>query len=363
MAEANPVRPTDPVRLITTWTRRDWLQAAGLIGFILALHVVGFGLLITVIAPQHHRIGDTVFGVGLGVTAYTYGLRHAFDVDHIAAIDNTTRKLRSDGGRPKSVGFWFAMGHATIVFVLAALVGAGAHTVGNLLSEDSPVRQTLGVIGTMSSGLFLYLIGILNLVALIGIGRVFWRMRRGEFDGDRLEAQLQSRGLLARILAPITRAIKHPVQMFPIGLLFGLGFDTATEVALLVLAGTGAATGLPWYAILVLPLLFACGMSLLDCLDGILMSVAYDWAFLKPVRKIYYNLTITGLSVAVALLIGTIEVVSVLHDKLGWHNTVVDAVARISLDNVGFMIVGLFAVVWLIAVAYWKIARVDDRWA
>lgn len=354
---------TTPDGLITTWKRRDWLHAAGLFGFIVALHVVSFGLLIGVVAPQHHQLGGTVFGVGLGITAYTYGLRHAFDVDHIAAIDNTTRKLRADGHRPKSVGFWFAMGHAAIVFVLAALVGAGAHAVGSLLTEQSALRQTLGVVGTMSSALFLYLIGILNLVALIGIGRVFWRMRRGELDVDGLEEHLQSRGFLARMLAPITRAIKHPVQMFGIGLLFGLGFDTATEVALLVLAGSGAATGLPWYAIMVLPLMFASGMSLLDCLDGVLMSVAYDWAFLHPARKIYYNLTITGLSVAVALLIGTIEVVTVLHDKLGWHNTVVDAISAISLDNVGFLIVGLFAVVWLIAVAYWKIARVEDRWA
>ena len=347
---------------LSSWTRRDWLEAGLLLGVILLMHVVGFVLLLGVVGPQHHAVGGQVFGVGLGLTAYTYGMRHAFDVDHIAAIDNTTRKLRGDGRRPKAVGFWFAMGHATVVFVLAGLVGVGAHVVGALSSDSSGAHRTLGLVGTLSSGFFLYLIGLLNLVGLLGIWRVWRGLRHGEFDETQLEVQLQSRGLLARILGGVTRAITRPIQMFPVGLLFGIGFDTATEVALLVLAGSGAAAGVPWYAILVLPLLFAAGMSLLDFLDGLLMSVAYDWAFLRPVRKVYYNLTITGLSVAVALLIGSIELVSVLHDSGGWDNGFSDTVSGIDLNDVGFVVVGLFVVIWGAAVAYWNFGRVEERW-
>jgi len=349
--------------MITTWTRADWLEAAALLGFIAFMHVVAFGLLFGVIGPAHYQLGTKVFGIGLGITAYTYGLRHAFDADHIAAIDNTTRKLRGEGKRPKSVGFWFAMGHSTIVAGMAALVAAGAHIVGDLTSDSSTANQTLGLIGTGVSGSFLYLIAILNLFALVGIVRVFRAMRRGEFDEERLEEHLQARGFMNRVLGRLTKTITRPGQMYPVGVLFGLGFDTATEVALLVLAGTGAASGLPWYAIMTLPLLFASGMSLLDCLDGLFMSVAYDWAFLRPVRKVYYNISITGLSVAVAFLIGTIELVSVLHDNAGWVNPVTTWVSNINLNNVGFIIVALFVLTWAAAIGYWRLARVEDRWA
>ncbi|MFV0462997.1 MAG: HoxN/HupN/NixA family nickel/cobalt transporter [Nostocoides sp.] len=346
---------------LTSWRRRDWLEAGGLLGFVVALHVIGFGLLFFVIAPNHYSVGTQIFGVGLGITAYTFGLRHAFDADHIAAIDNTTRKLRGDGIRPKAVGFWFAMGHATIVFILAFLVVAGAHAVGALMDENSTAHETLGMIGTLSSGAFLWVIGILNLLALIGIYRVWQGLRRGEFDEHELEGHLANRGFLARMLSGLTATIRRPWQMYPLGLLFGLGFDTASEVALLVLAGSSAAAGVPWYAIIVLPLLFAAGMSLLDTLDGLFMSVAYDWAFLKPVRKVYYNLAITALSVTVALLIGTIEIVAVLHDA-GWTNPVTDWVAGLDLNNVGFLVVGLFVLVWTVAITYWNLAKVEDRW-
>jgi nickel/cobalt transporter (NiCoT) family protein len=349
--------------MLTTWTRRDWLQAAGLLGFITLMHVVAFAVLLGVVGPAHYRLGSKVFGVGLGITAYTYGLRHAFDADHIAAIDNTTRKLRGDGKRPKSVGFWFAMGHSTIVAGMAALVAAGAHIVGDLTSDGSAANKTLGIIGTGLTGTFLYLIAFLNLIALVGIIRVFRAMRSGELDEAKLESHLQARGFMARILGRLTRTVTRPGQMFPVGILFGLGFDTATEVALLVLAGSGAASGLPWYAIMVLPLLFASGMSLLDSLDGLFMSVAYDWAFLNPVRKVYYNISITGLSVAVAFLIGSIELVSVLHDNAGWNNPVTNWVSNINLNNVGFAIVGLFVLTWVIAVGYWRLAKVEHRWS
>jgi high-affinity nickel-transport protein len=362
--EAGTVAPSVATRgRITSWNRTDWTQAAGLLGLIAALHVVAFVLLLGVVVPAHHRLGNGVFGIGLGVTAYTYGLRHAFDADHIAAIDNTTRKLRQDGRRPKSVGFWFALGHSSVVAVMAALVAGGAHVVGTLTDGGSTANKTLGIVGTTVSGGFLYLIAAINLAALAGILRVFRGMRAGRLDEHALEHHLASRGLISRLLGPLTRSITRPGQMYLVGLLFGLGFDTATEVALLVLAGSGAAAGLPWYAVMVLPLLFACGMLLLDCLDGLLMSVAYDWAFLRPVRKIYYNLTVTGLSVAVALVIGTIELVGVLHDNVGWVNPVTNWVAALNLNNVGFVIVALFAGTWVVALGYWRIAKVEQRWS
>ncbi|MGZ4453564.1 MAG: Nickel transporter NicT [Nocardioides sp.] len=347
---------------LSSWNRRDWLQAGALLGVVALLHLVGFGILLGAVGPHHYTLGGQVFGVGLGVTAYTYGMRHAFDADHIAAIDNTTRKLRADGHRPKSVGFWFAMGHSATVFGLAVLVAVGAHAVSTLSDDDSRTHETLSLAGTLSSGLFLVLIGLLNLAALGGIWRVWRGLRRGEYDESQLEAHLDGRGLMARVLSGATRAIRRPWQMFAVGLLFGIGFDTATEVSLLVLAGSGAATGVPWYAIIVLPLLFAAGMSLLDCLDGLFMSVAYDWAFLRPARKVYYNLTITGLSVAVALLIGLIELIAVLHDRAGWENWFTDPISEINLNNVGFIVVGIFVVVWAAALGYWKLARVEERW-
>ena len=206
-------------------------------------------------------------------------MRHAFDADHIAAIDNTTRKLVGDGKRPVSVGLFFSLGHSTVVFLMAILVALGAGFVGTLVDEDSRAHETLGLIGTSVSGLFLMLIGVVNLLAFIAIAKVWAELRRGRYDDLGLEQALESRGLIARLLGPMLRSVTRPGQMYPIGFLFGLGFDTATEISILVLAGAGAATGLPWYAILVLPLLFAAGMSLFDTLDGAFMQVAYQWAF------------------------------------------------------------------------------------
>jgi nickel/cobalt transporter (NiCoT) family protein len=365
LPDSHPVTPTQgPVlrRLAASWNRTDWLEVGALTLAILVLHVVGFGALIVFVAPHHYQVGTQVFGIGLGVTAYTFGLRHAFDADHIAAIDNTTRKLMADGNKPKSVGFWFAMGHSSMVLVMAVLVVAGTRAVSSLLNGDSPTKHVLGLAGTVASGGFLWLIGIINLVALFGIRRVFTGVRQGRFNEQQLEVALENRGFLARILRPVMQRIKRPGQMYPVGILFGLGFDTATEVALLALAGTGAAAGLPWYAVLVLPVLFAAGMSLMDTADGVFMTVAYDWAFASPVRKIYYNLSITGLSVAVALLIGTIELVSVLHDDLGLVDPVTSWISDIDLNNAGFAIVGLFVLTWVCAVAYWRLSGVEKRW-
>ncbi|MBC2876202.1 MULTISPECIES: Nickel transporter NicT [Streptomyces] len=345
------------------WRREDTMRTAGLLAVIAALHVVAFGVLFLLVVPNDYHVGSKVYGVGLGVTAYTLGMRHAFDADHIAAIDNTTRKLMADGKRPVSVGFWFALGHSSVVVAMAALVAGGTHMASTLMDEDSSTHQTLGVVGTSVSGGFLYLIAALNLVALAGILRIFRAMREGRYDEAELEKQLDSRGFMNRILGRFTRSITRPGQMYPLGFLFGLGFDTATEVTLMVMAGSGAAAGLPWYAILCLPLLFAAGMSLFDTLDGTFMNFAYQWAFSNPVRKVYYNLTITGLSIAVAFLIGTIELVGVLHEKLDLDDAVTGWIAGLNLDNVGFVIVGLFVVVWAAALAYWRLAKVEQRWA
>jgi len=337
------------------WSRRDWVQVIGLLSAVAVLHAVGFGTLVLAVAPAHYQVGSQVLSIGLGVTAYIFGLRHAFDVDHIAAIDNVTRKLAADGNRPKSVGFWFALGHSAMVVVLALLVVGAARTAGVLLDDSSSARHLLGIAGTLASGGFLYVIAIVNLVALVAIWRVFREMRSGRLDEGQLEEHLDSRGVVARLLRPVMRRIRRPGQMFAVGMLFGLGFDTATEVALLALAGTGAAAGVPWYAVLTLPVLFAAGMSLMDTIDGLFMSAAYDWAFANPVRKIVYNLAITGLSVAVAWVIGTVELVSVLHDDLGWTNPVTEWVSGLSLNNVGFAIVILFALTWIAAIAVWRL--------
>ncbi len=350
-------------RLLSTWDRRDLIDIGVLFGVIALMHVVGFAVLVFAIAPHHYRVGTQIFGVGLGVTAYLFGLRHAFDADHIAAIDNTTRKLMSDGRKPKAVGFWFAMGHSTLVLLMAVLIMVGAQAVGTLADEKSPTRHALGIAGTMASGLFLYLIAIINVIAMVGIYRAFVRLRSGSYSDSEIEAALNDRGLFARLLRPIMNRITRPIQLYPVGALFGLGFDTATEVALLALAGTGAAAGLPWYAVLVVPLLFAAGMTVMDTLDGLLMTVAYDWAFMQPVRKVYYNLAVTGLSIAVALLIGSVELVSILHDDLNWNDPVTSWVSGIDLNNAGLAIVVLFAVTWIGAVAYWKLAGVEARYA
>jgi high-affinity nickel-transport protein len=363
----DPIEPT-PRRgirgLASTWDSRDRIEIGVLLGVIAVMHLVGFATLVLVIAPQHYQTGTDVFGIGLGVTAYLFGLRHAFDADHIAAIDNTTRKLMSDdeARKPNSVGFWFAMGHSSIVLAMAVLVVIGARAVGSLVDKGSPAHHALGFAGTLASGLFLYLIAIMNIIALGGIWRAFVQLRQGSYSDEELEAALNDRGFLARLLRPIMHRITHPVQMYPVGMLFGLGFDTATEIALLALAGSGAAAGLPWYAILLLPLLFAAGMTLMDTADGLLMTAAYDWAFMQPARKIYYNFAVTGLSIAVALLIGSIELVSVLHDDLHWSDPVTDWISGISLNNAGLVIVGLFGVTWLAAIGYWKLRKVERRW-
>ncbi|MBB4794374.1 Nickel transporter NicT [Streptomyces nodosus] len=350
-------------RVRTSMTRGEWAGVGGMAAFILALHIIGWFTLVAIVAPEHYSLGTKTFGVGIGVTAYTLGMRHAFDADHIAAIDNTTRKLMGEGKRPLSVGFWFSLGHSTVVFVLAFLLSLGVKALAGPVQDDnSTLHDITGWIGTTVSGAFLYVIAVINLVIMAGIWKVFRQMRSGRFDEAALEKQLDNRGFMNRILGRLMKAITKPWQMYPLGLLFGLGFDTATEVALLVLAGSGAASGLPWYAILCLPVLFAAGMSLLDTIDGSFMNFAYEWAFSKPVRKVYYNLTMTGLSVAVALIIGTVELLGLLADKAGLHGAFWDWIAGLDLNIVGYVIVGLFFATWAVAVLVWRLGGIEAKW-
>jgi high-affinity nickel-transport protein len=347
-------------------TPQEWRRAAVLAAVVIGLHVVGFFLLIALVIPEHYQLGSGagVFGLGIGITAYTLGLRHAFDADHIGAIDNTTRKLMSEGQRPLSVGFFFSLGHSTIVFALAALFAVGIKGLsGEVANDGSWLHSATGLVGPMISGSFLFIIGILNLMILVSIVRIFIRMKAGLYSEADLEDQLNKRGFMNRFYSRATQAVKKPWQMYPVGVLFGLGFDTATEVALLAAAGAAAAGGLPFYAILCLPILFAAGMSLLDTIDGAFMNFAYGWAFSKPVRKIFYNITITGLSVAVALLIGTIELMSVFADKLSLTGGVWDFVSNLDLNIVGYVIVGLFIGTWAIALAVWRFAHIEERWS
>jgi nickel/cobalt transporter (NiCoT) family protein len=316
------------------------------------------------VAPQHFSVGDRTLGLGVGLTAYTLGLRHAFDADHISAIDNTTRKLMADGQRPLSVGFYFSLGHSSVVFGLALLLAVGVKAiVGPVQDDASALHHYTGLIGTSVSGVFLLLIAIINIGILAGVLRVFRQMRSGTYDEAQLEDQLNKRGFMNRIFGGLTKSITKPRQMFPVGVLFGLGFDTATEVALLVLAGTGAAAGLPWYAILCLPVLFAAGMSLLDTADGTFMNFAYGWAFLKPVRKVYYNITITGLSIAVALIIGGIELLGLLAQQLNWTGGFWDWLGGLDINLLGFVIVGLFVVTWVVSLLIWRYAKIEDKWS
>ena len=345
-------------------TRKDWTVVGAMAGFVLLLHVVGWGVLAVAGDPQNLTMADgKVYGVALGVTAYLLGMRHAFDADHIAAIDNTTRKLVAEDKKPLTVGFWFSLGHSTVVFGLCALLAVGVRAVaGQVENDSSTLQQVTGVVGTGVSGVFLIALGIVNLVSLLAIVKVWRAMKRGQFDESELERHLDNRGVMNRLLRPVMKAVRQPRHMYPVGLLFGLGFDTATEVSLLVLAGASAAVALPWYAILVLPILFAAGMSLLDSLDGLFMNFAYGWAFARPVRKVYYNITITGLSVAVALIIGTIEIDSILVDKLGIRSGPLYALGNLDLNYVGYIIVALFAAPWAVALTWWKVGRVEERW-
>jgi nickel/cobalt transporter (NiCoT) family protein len=350
-------------RVAAALTPAEWGRAGGMAGTVLMLHLLGWGLLLAALRGHYHITKTEIFGVGTGILAYTLGMRHAFDADHIAAIDNTTRKLVAEGKRPLSVGFFFSLGHSSVVFVLAVLLNFGIRALNTQVRNGgSTLHSVTGTVGTLVSGTFLYLIAGLNLIILFSMGKVFRDMRRGRYDDAELEQQLARRGLFNRFLGPLARRVDTPWKMYPIGLLFGLGFDTATEIALLVLAGSAVVSGLPFYAVLSLPLLFAAGMSLFDTADGCFMNFAYDWAFARPLRKVYYNLTVTGLSVFVAFFVGTIEVLGLIaqqsHLTGGWWGLM----RNFNLNTAGFVIVGMFVLTWVVALAIWHFGRIEERW-
>ncbi len=334
-------------------SRGEWLRLSGFLGVVAALHVVGWGLFLYY--SGHYRPL-----VGLGLTAYLFGLRHAFDADHIAAIDNTTRKLLQQGKRPMGVGFFFSLGHSTIVFSLAAGLALAARTVN---SKIPAFQDYGGYIGASVSGTFLWIIGILNLIVLIDIVRIFREMRGGEYDKERLENRLLQRGMMNRYFGRFFRLINASWQMYPLGVLFGLGFDTATEVGLLALAAGVAVHAVPFLAIISLPILFAAGMSLMDTLDGVFMSHAYGWAFSNPIRKVYYNITVTSVSVVVALAIGTVELLQVMSARFALNGGLWDWLNNLDFETLGYGIVGLFLLMWGTSVAVWKLRRIEERWA
>jgi nickel/cobalt transporter (NiCoT) family protein len=330
------------------WKRLGWFGAA-----VLALHVAGWGLFIYY--SQH----DPALA-GLGTLAYTFGLRHAFDADHIAAIDNTTRKFLQDGKRSLGVGFFFSLGHSTIVFSLAAGLALAAKTVNSKIPSFSSVG---GSIGTSVSGTFLVLIGLLNLAVLLDVLGVFRQMKRGVYNEQRLEEALQNQGLMSRFfLRRVGDRVDASWKMYPLGILFGLGFDTATEVGLLAIAAGVATHHVPFLAIISLPIIFAAGMSLMDTADGAFMSHAYGWAFSNPVRKVYYNITVTSLSVAVALLIGMIELLQVLAAKLSLDGAFWAFLDDLDFGRIGYFVVALFVATWAFSVVVWKTRRIEARW-
>ena len=327
-------------------TRSEWGRLGAFGGGVALLHVVGFGLFFYYL-PRNPALA------GLATLAYTFGLRHAFDADHIAAIDNTTRKLLNDGKRPLGTGFFFSLGHSTIVFSLTAGLAVAARAFNSQL----PTLQSYGTtIGAAVSGTFLLLIGMLNLLVLLEVVGVFRKMRRGASDEREIEGALMKRGFLSRFLLDrVGKRIDASWKMYPLGVLFGLGFDTATEIGLLAVAAGVATHQVPFLAVISLPLIFAAGMSLMDTADGAFMTTAYGWAFSSPVRKAYYNISVTSLSVMVAWLIGGIELLQMAAAKLSLGGSFWRVLESVDLGRLGYVVVALFVATWLGSVTLWKL--------
>lgn len=328
--------------------RSEWAQLAGYYGVIVVLHIAGWGLYLYYAARYPAMIG-------LGLTAYLFGLRHAFDADHIAAVDDTVRLLVQEGRKPLGVGFFFSLGHSTVVFLLALFT---AFMVTAVKTHMPGMQHVGGLIGTGVSGTFLVLIGVLNLMILLDLLKVWSGARRGTHDHHHVDALLAKRGLFNRLFGGrLQRLIKHSWQMYPVGFLFGLGFDTASEIGLLAMTA-GAATGnLPVLAVLSLPILFTAGMSAMDTTDGVLMTKAYGWALANPLRRIFYNISTTLLSVLVALVLGTVELLQLLIPAIGWRGRVPDAIVHLDFGDLGYVIVGLFLVAWLSSLGVWELGR------
>jgi high-affinity nickel-transport protein len=348
---------------------REWGRLVAMFGFILAVNVAGWGIYVLAVMPHHFDYqgegGSRGLGVGLGVaiTAWFLGFRHAFDADHISCIDNTTRKLMADGKRPLGSGFFFSFGHSTIVVLVGVGITIAARAVfGAVVNPSSTYETAGGAAGTLVSAAFLYLIAVLNLIVLAGIFKVFARLRRGTYDEAELEAQLQARGLMYRFVGRFMKSLTHTWQLYFVGLVFGIGFDTATEVVLLAATAYAAIQGLPYYAVLALPFLFSGGMMLFDTIDGCFMNFAYGWAFARPVRKVYYNLVITGLSIGAAFIIGTIEILGILTTEAHLSGGFWSVMANFNINIAGFCIAGLFIGVWAVALTYWRLGDVEARW-
>jgi high-affinity nickel-transport protein len=359
-----PVKNVAPVGKLRGFrqslTPTQWLQTKLMFASIALLHVIGFGVFVAFVIPGHYK----GLGIGVCILAYTLGLRHAFDADHISAIDNTTRKLMNEGKRPLSVGYFFSLGHSTIVVAIGAGIVIAEKTVYTAVSHsNSGLEQFGGVFGTLVSAAFLYLIALLNVVILAGIVKVFVSMRRGEYDEEELERQLQNRGFFFRFFGKWMRAITKEWQIYPVGVVFGMGFDTATEVALLATTALLASRALPWYSIMCLPILFTAGMTLMDTADGCFMNAAYGWAFFNPVRKVFYNLAITALSVAICFAIGSIEVLGLLPVEMHWHGRFWVDMEGFNINTAGYFIVGLFILTWAVAVAVWRYGHVEEKWS
>src|SRR5580693_416710 len=348
----------------TAMTRQERARVTAMYGVILGLHVLGFFIFFVFVVPSHYK----GLGIGVSILAYTLGLRHAFDADHISAIDNTTRKVvgeRHGTGKPRpfGFGFFFSLGHSTIVVVIGIAIILAEKTVFAAVSDNhSGLEQFGGVFGTVVSASFLFLIGLLNLVVLAGIVRIFASMRRGQYDEAGLERQLENRGFFYRFFGRWMKAINKEWQLYPVGVVFGLGFDTATEVALLATTALLASQHIPWYAIMCLPILFTAGMTLMDTTDGLFMNLAYGWAFFNPVRKVYYNLAITGLSVAICFFIGAIEALSLLPQEIkGLHHGFWGFVSHFNLNTAGFVIVAMFVLTWLAALLIWRFGHIEEK--
>jgi high-affinity nickel-transport protein len=341
-----------------SFDRGERRRLAAFFGGVGLLHVLGWGLLF-VFSAQNPTI------LALGGLAYTFGLRHAFDADHIAAIDSTTRKLLQDGKKPVGVGFFFSLGHSSVVFLIAVALGLTVKwIVEGVISDSGQLRSIGGAVSTLVSGGFLVVIGVLNLVILLDIIRVYRRMKGGEYDRHSLEHELTAGGFMTRIFGRLFRVIDHSWQMLPIGFLFGLGFDTASEVAFLAISAGAAAKGLPFAAVIALPLIFAAGMSLMDTADGAFMAKAYSWAFASPIRKVFYNLTMTSLSVFVALFVGIVELLQMLVQVFNLKGGIFGAIAGFDLiGRAGVFIVAAFVLAWAAALIIYKARRIDQRWA
>lgn len=309
-------------------------------------------------------IASTIIGemsvplAGLGIVAYIFGLRHGVDADHVAAIDNTTRKLMQEGKKPLTVGTWFSLGHSTIVVGMIVALVISTRVIAGSITD---FQNAGGIIGTSVSGGFLAIMGMINVVIALGVYKIFKRLQAGQLDNAELEDLLNKRGLLNRYFAPLFKIVRKPWQIYPIGVLFGLGFDTASEVALIAISvGVGVSSAIPIWMILILPFMFTCGMVLVDTTDSITMRMAYGWAFLKPIRKIYYNLTITIISVLVAFVIGGVELLQVLSGKLGFSGPFWDWLNNLDFETLGYGVIAIFVISWIVSIAIYKYKKIES---